>query len=265
MQVLNQQLMKRENTINESIVYARTLQNSLIHTNQEINELFDEFYDIDLPKNILGGDYYWYYGTEQYVFVAMVDCTGHGIPGSILSVISNLLLKKIIIEKGLIDPEIILSELHVDTINALSAGKETIDDGMEIALIRYNKSTRELTLSQTAQSILVVNQNGQVYFPEINGFTIGGYISKRHGNKYSSERMVLEPNSWIYLFTDGIVDQFNEQNNEKFGPERLIELVSHIYNSSPSLQLQSINHAIYNWKGKNSNTDDITLLGLKFK
>lgn len=261
MQLLNMYLQKKENTINESITYARTLQNSLIHTYQNTSELFKDFFVIDLPKNTLSGDYFWYYENKKYTFITIVDCIGHGIPGSILSVISNLLLKKIIAEKEISETSEILKELHFDTINALNAGEDTIEDGMEVCIVRYEKKNQEITFSQTSQSLIIFSPDSNFVIPESNGYTIGSYLSRRNGNNYTSNKAKLEKGSWLYMFTDGVLDQFNSENTEKYGIERFLLFLKSINHQSGTYKSEAFLKELNSWKGSNTNTDDITLIG----
>jgi serine phosphatase RsbU (regulator of sigma subunit) len=262
--LLNTELLKKELVVTDSIKYAKTIQDSIIPSFSGFNKIFPSSFILNKPKDILSGDFFWYYKYEGKVFFALADCTGHGIPGSLLSVIGNILIHRVIIDKEISNPSNILENLHDELVHVFSVGNEHIDDGMEISLVVFDESKSEICISQTSQGLILVNTDGSMKLFETNGFTVGGILSKRKGANYTSETIKIEKGAWLYLFTDGYIDQFGSEENIKFGIHNFIELLKNAHNSSCSEQLNLLNDTIENWKGDFKQIDDITIAGIEF-
>jgi serine phosphatase RsbU (regulator of sigma subunit) len=262
--LLNSELLNKELLVTDSIKYAKTIQDSIIPSFNGFNKLFPDSFILSKPKAILSGDFFWYYRFGEKTFFAVVDCTGHGIPGSLLSVIGNILVHRIIIDNGETIPNKILENLHKELVHVFSAGNEPIDDGMEISLVLYDESKSEICISQTSQGALLVKPDGSVKLFEPNGFTVGGMLSKIKGASYTSETMKIEKGSRLYLFTDGYIDQFGLKENIKFGINNFIELIENVHSISSTEQKNVLIDTIEKWMGDSKQIDDITVVGVKF-
>jgi serine phosphatase RsbU (regulator of sigma subunit) len=261
---LDFELSKKNFLINESIKYAKTIQDSLIPPFKEFKTFFPASFILSKPKDILSGDFFWYSKTKNNVFFAIIDCTGHGIPGSLLSVIGNILLERIVIGKNIILPNEILKNLHEELVRVFSAGMVESDDGMEICLIQFDESKNEITVSQTSQSAIIIYPDGLIKELECNGYTIGGILSKRNGAFYTSETIKIEKGTWLYLFSDGYIDQFGTKENIKFGINNFTNLLKDVNHLTSNEQLEIFSNTIEKWKGDFKQTDDITVVGIGF-
>jgi len=226
--------------------------------------LFPASFILSKPKDILSGDFFWYSKTKNNVYFAIIDCTGHGIPGSLLSVIGNILLERIVVEKNKILPNEILKNLHEELVRIFSAGMIESDDGMEICLIQFEELKNEITVSQTSQSAIIVYPGGLLKELECNGYTIGGILSKRNGALYTSKTIKIEKGTWLYLFSDGYIDQFGTKENIKFGINNFTNLLKDINHLTSSQQLEIFSNTIEKWRGDLKQTDDITVVGIGF-
>lgn len=261
---LDFELSKSSLLINESIKYAKTIQDSLIPPFSEFKTYFPSSFILSRPKDILSGDFFWYTKTNNNIFFAIIDCTGHGIPGSLLSIIGNILLERIIIEKNIIFPNEILKHLHEELVHIFSAGMVDNDDGMEICLIKFDGSKNEITISQTIQSVRIIYPGNLLKEFKSNGYTIGGNLSKRNGALYTSETIKIEKGTWLYLFSDGYIDQFGTKENIKFGINNFTSLLKNVNHLTSNEQLEIFSSTIEKWKGDFKQTDDITVVGIEF-
>ena len=261
---LDFELSKKSFLINESIKYAKTIQDSLIPPFSEFKTFFPTSFILSIPKDILSGDFFWYSKTKNNVFFAIIDCTGYGIPGSLLSVIGNILLERIVIGKNIILPNEILKNLHEELVRVFSAGMVESDDGMEICLIQFDELKNEITVSQTSQSAIIIYPDSLIKELERNGYTIGGILSKRNGAFYTSETIKIEKGTWLYLFSDGYIDQFGTKENIKFGINNFTNLLKDVNHLTSNEQLEVFSNTIENWKGDFKQTDDITVVGIGF-
>lgn len=212
----------------------------------------------------ISGDFYWMQHVEFATLVAVIDCTGHGIPGAFMSMIGNDLLNQIVLEKGVTNPSWILTELHYAVRHAL---KQTNDldsnhDGMDVCLCRIEKET--ITFAGARRSLYIV-QNGELLELEGDGKPIGGF--QREGKRnFTSKRMDFLPNTptMLYLTSDGFADQHNHQR-EKFGTERLCRLLTQIASHNVQSQYSTLQNALAAHQGAVAQRDDITIMGIQLQ
>ena len=138
------------------------------------------------------------------------------------------------------------------------------NDGMEICLIQFNELKNEITVSQTSRSAIIIYPGGLLKELECNGYTIGGILSKRNGAFYTSETIKIEKGTWLYLFSDGYIDQFGTKENIKFGINNFTNLLRDVNHLTSTEQLKIFSNTIEKWKGDFKQTDDITLVGIGF-
>jgi len=261
--LLNNELYKKSLILTESINYAKTIQSSIIPDFQDLKNIFPNSYIFSKPRDIISGDFFWYHKKNDFVFLALADCTGHGVPASLLTIVGNDLLNKIIIDKNIVLPNEILKNLHNDLVSIFSTGSEKIDDGMEISLIRFDVSKNEIILSQSSQGAIIVEPNGDIKEFACHGYTIGGMLAKRLKGEYTSQKIKVEKGSWVYLFSDGYIDQFGSDENIKFGINNFTSLLKKVHNLSSNYQLNEFSNSFENWKGKYAQVDDILVFGIE--
>lgn len=256
----NELLSEKNDEIQDSLDYAKRLQ-EVILPDPEIfkNSLRDAFVFFS-PKDKVSGDFYWYYENDQYIYTAAVDCTGHGIPGALLSVVGNSLLREIVIKQNVQSPGEILKELDLGLMEAMSKNNELkARDGMDIALIRIEKKSREVIFAGAYRPCLVVGQ--KVYEIKGSRFPIGFYEADE--KVFKESQLSLEPGDRIYLFSDGITDQFGGPGNKKFKKTQLKEVLQKSGSMTLSEQGEYIQYVFRNWQQNNDQTDDVLLIGLE--
>jgi serine phosphatase RsbU (regulator of sigma subunit) len=213
LKIVNEQISQQKALVEEknkdifdSIRYAERIQRSVLPSKRELKQILPEFAVFFKPKDILSGDFYWAYKNDKFIFWACVDCTGHGVPGSLMSMLGNSLLNKIVIENGITDPAEILNQLRSQLIESLGADKygEYRYDGMDMNICRWEIATDKLTVSAAKNPVWIL-RNGEFKISDYSREPIG-YYDDMHD--FENDSIVLEKNDLIISFSDGIVDQF---------------------------------------------------------
>jgi serine phosphatase RsbU (regulator of sigma subunit) len=268
----NDRLDKAYTHITDSVRYAKRIQTALLPSKTTWEAVLPNSFVLYKPKDIVSGDFYWFAKEKDNIFVAVADCTGHGVPGAFMTVIGNNILNQIISEninndnnQKSIEPAYILTELDKRLLQTLQqqgveASKDKINDGMDIALAKINTSTSQITVS-SAKRVVYQFRNNELIEHEPNKFPIG---SSHFGGKIFEQKVInYQPNDIFYLFTDGYPDQFGGTENRKFMIKQFRNLLIEIHNLPLSEQHQILNTRIENWKNGITQTDDILVMGLK--
>ena len=265
-QIINQQkiLVEEKNKeILDSINYAKKIQEAIIPSTIEMSNVFPQHFVMLLPRDIVSGDFYWIGSKLNYVFVAVADCTGHGVPGGFMSMLGTALLNEIINEKEIYEPADILDLLKFKIIMALRQSENVNEakDGMDIALCRIEKTTHELTFAGANNSMHLIRKGKLI---ELKGDKQPIGIS--HFNttqQFIQQTLNLQKGDLIYLFTDGYPDQFGGDQGKKFKYKKLEELLLSIHEKEMYEQLRLLEKVHRDWKGNLDQVDDICILGIK--
>lgn len=257
----NQQLIEQNKDIKDSLYYAQRIQQSILQNPNMLDTFFSESFLLYKPKDIVSGDYYWFYENEQYKYIAAIDCTGHGVPGAMMSMVANSIFKEVFINKKITDPSLILNSLDDELGKAINTNQDaTFNDGMDVAIIRIDKATNELVFSGAFRSILISQNNTLI---ELKGsrYPIGFYsgISK----VFENTRFQLQKNDTVYLYTDGFIDQFGGERNKKLNKTNFKELLTTIADMTLVEQEAFLDYSFNNWKQDNEQTDDVLVIGIK--
>jgi serine phosphatase RsbU (regulator of sigma subunit) len=256
----NREISEKNKNITSSIEYARTIQQAILPESEKIRAIFPEHFILYKPKSIVSGDFYWFCELDDAILLAVIDCTGHGVPGAFMSMIGNALLNEIIIKKRIASPAAALMELHQEVRSALKQNEKekSNHDGMDISLIRIEKS--KLIFSGAKRPLYVVENGG---LSEIRGdrFSIGG--RERHlARRYTNHELPLQKGLMIYLTTDGFADQSNDKK-ESFGTKRLKQTLAELGRESAETQKAWLASILEGHQGKEEQRDDITILGIR--
>lgn len=249
--------------ITDSIRYAEQIQKSIFPDMLQLRSIFQETFTFYKPKDIVSGDFYWYTVKEEKIFIALADCTGHGVPGAFMSIIGIDLLNQVVKQQDCNEPDKILFLLNKELREKLNNGKEELilKDSMDIALCVINKNTREVSFSGALIPLFIVN-DGEVSEIKPNYTSLG--ISNRIFNKeFRVHKFKLNPESWLYLSTDGYIDQFGGENYKKFMRTRFLELILKINTLPADLQRKETEKQFESWMGKNEQLDDVLVWGIK--
>lgn len=259
---------QQNNFITTSIRYAETMQKAILPLDETFNERFDEFLKIFLPKDIVSGDFYWLSTLENLTFFALVDCTGHGVPGAFMSLIGNNSLNEIVNQKNIHSPAQILEELNTSIRKALRQTHTDNDDGMDVALCAITKPDEDglikVTFAGAKRNMVYYSQAQGYQLLEIKGDkkTIGGFFKENRNNQFTNHEVVLQKGDILYFYTDGLTDQPNIRQ-EKFGSVRLKNIIKENLHLSLSEQQIIIMEELNLHKQGTEQRDDMSLIGLR--
>lgn len=266
-------IMNMLTELGESIDYARKIQQALLPSDNVLKSTIGEYFLLFQPRESVGGDFYWVAQRENVIFFALADCTGHGIPGGFMSMLSVSLLNEIVLHPQCTSPKKILWELRETIIKALNqTGKdEDSQDGMDIALCMYNPVNRHLVYSGANLSLLVATTNhhlpGDRIFIQENIIELKpdrmpvAYYQRM--DEFNEHHIVLNPGDTLYLFSDGYSDQFGGPANKKFGYNAFRSIISRVSKEQFQNQRDILWYQFEKWKGDENQTDDVIVMGIK--
>ncbi|PLX22698.1 MAG: hypothetical protein C0599_05830 [Salinivirgaceae bacterium] len=257
----NQKIREQNEKIHESIEYAGMIQSTMLPSQKLLDLKLENYFMIFHPREKVSGDFYWFAQKDNKYCIAVSDCTGHGVPGSMISILGISFLNEIITQIGEPDPGKILTKLNNKMQNALNQNRERYQshDGMDISILVIDFDSMELSYAG-AQSSLYILRNKELSIFEPDKVNVG---TAPHNYKFNRQDTLLDYDDMLYLFTDGIVDQHGGKDFKRFGTSRLKKVLEQYANLSLEKQEQAILDSLYDWKGENKQTDDITLLGIK--
>ena len=247
--------------ITDSIRYAQNIQRAILPADEEITKVFPNHFVFFKPRDIVSGDFYWYTHKDGKVFIAVCDCTGHGVPGAFVSMIGNDLLNHIILEKEVSDPGEILSHLN----NGIKRGftregqEQQAQDGMDIVLCVFDETLSKLEFAGAKNNLLIVH-NGEIDQIKGDKSPIGG--EAEYDVKFTTHQRELASGDAIYLMTDGYPDQFGGPREKKFMIKRFKEMLLGFQHKDMLEQLELIDSTLTKWKGEVEQVDDICIIGI---
>jgi serine phosphatase RsbU (regulator of sigma subunit)/HAMP domain-containing protein len=245
--------------LKSSINYAKRLQDSILPSSTAIQKLFPQHFILFLPKDVVSGDFYWIQDQGNKTLFAAADCTGHGVPGAFMSLIAHNALNHV--TKVYTKPGQILNQVNRIASAAFNADEEEkIKDGMDIALCSLDRTTLTLEFSG-AQNPLYIIRDKELIVLDAEKRSIGSE-SKEH-RLFASHTFQCQEGDMLYLFSDGLADQFGGPNNKKFMRKRMREMLMAYAHENCAKQKDIIQELILNWKGQEEQTDDILLIGVR--
>ncbi len=265
LEMKNHELEKHQEEINSGLRYAKTIQNAILPASGNMRSEND-FFIIYLPKDIVSGDFYWFSAKENspYIFYAVVDCTGHGVPGAFMSMIGARLLNHIVTEKEINLPSEILEQMNISVKLALKQKLSGNKDGMDLSLIRLEKTNdnkTKIVFSGAKQSLFIYSKTKKT-ITKIRGDikTIGGYFDD--DIPFTNKKITCEKDDVIYLLSDGIIDQ-NSSEGKKIGTAGFQKILTEIGELPLNTQKEKIIEILNSHKKGTNQRDDITILGIK--
>jgi len=260
-----EELVYKNKNITDSINYAKRLQEAILPSVAQFKKLLPDSFLLYMPKDIVSGDFYWVNETKNKLFVAVVDCTGHGVPGAFMSIIGIELLRNITSVQGVNDSAEILNRLNTGVIQTFSKefleDNALIKDGMDVAFCIIDKENNILQFSGAFSNLYLIRDSK---ITEIKGdrYSVGmGNNPERQ--LFSSHYIPIQPDDMIYIFTDGYTDQFGGPESKKYKFRRFRHLLLNIHKYPLETQRQYLEDSIMEWKGENDQVDDILIIGIK--
>jgi serine phosphatase RsbU (regulator of sigma subunit) len=264
----NIRIQRINKNITGSINYASRIQQAMLPKTGYYRQFVKDIFVYFRPKEIVSGDFYWFArnAEQNKVFLAAVDCTGHGVPGAFMSLIGISFLNQIVNAQKLTEPDLILNRLHEYIRASLNQARNQSRDGMDIALcaVDYNNKVVEYA---GARNPLIYIVNNEVFQLKADGMDIGG-IQKESERRFTKQTFPLEDDMTLYLFTDGYQDQFGGRDKQKFMRKNFKDLLFNIHQSDMIIQYQRLDETIENWisqedGSKLEQVDDILVVGVK--
>ncbi|MCS7017791.1 MAG: SpoIIE family protein phosphatase [Cytophagales bacterium] len=255
---------KNEQTI-ASINYAKRIQYALIPPENAIDAIIPENFVLFIPRDIVSGDFYWFAQKDNYTFLAVVDCTGHGVPGALMSVVAHNLLHKIVLFQHYQQPSDILREMHLGVRELLHQDTTDNRDGMEIALCTIDHHQQVLHFAGAGLPLCYV-ENGTLHVIKGERYSIGGSYHKHCPTQLNFTQHSLSLSQTprtFYIYSDGFQDQFGGKDNSKYMSKRFRDLLHALSFMPMPMQRERLYQEFLNWKGDEEQTDDILIIGFR--
>ena len=275
----NQKITYQQNNITDSIVYASKIQNALLPSKEALLNNFPEHFVMFQPRDIVSGDFYWVQEINQKVIFAAADCTGHGVPGALMSMLGIAFLNDIVKSNKLIKPSEILDELR----NMIKTSLHQTDkgnvakDGMDIALCVYDTETKILQFSGAHNPVYIIRNNSQ---PEIEGLSRFKKLTYRNDTltqinadsqpigihlreyPFTNHEIQLLKDDRLYVFSDGFFDQVGGLDGKKYMSKHFKTLLLKNHKAPLSEQKEALKKTFDEWKGSKDQVDDVLVIGI---
>lgn len=254
----------KNKSITDSIIYAKRIQESILPTTEELTKYLPEYFVIFEPRDIVSGDFYYLAYHQQKIFIAVIDCTGHGVPGALMSMLGKEVLDHIILENQLTEVDDILNELDKNVRKALKQEETNYRDGMDIALCSIDMVQKKIAFAG-AYRPLIYFQNNELFHLKGDRHSIGGETSKKEVKNFSKQMIDITSETTFYLFSDGWQDQFGGKERKKYGLTQLKEQLQNIYQQPMKAQTEYLKNNFKQWmnEAKENQIDDVLLLGFR--
>jgi serine phosphatase RsbU (regulator of sigma subunit) len=258
----NDKIKSQSKQIEDSIAYARNIQNAILPLDSELSRSLSEHFVYYKPKDIVSGDFYWYNELKENnkILVAVADCIGHGVPGAFMSIVGHALLEKIVMQLGIKEPNEILNQLGIELNNTLQKGNHSkVNDGMDIALISIDLKNNYLEYSGARNQLIFIS-DGKL--TEFKGDRIDLGKGKVAEKKFTKYQVSYAKGDCFYMFTDGYVDQKGGLQGKKYFMPPFRELLKEISVLSIDEQKEILNTKFQEWKGDSfEQMDDVLVIG----
>lgn len=279
-QLQKEVIEEKNNDITASINYALKIQEAILPREEELKASLNEYFVFYKPRDIISGDFYWFSKRENLIFIAAADCTGHGVPGALMSMLGNSFLNEIVNEYHIYNPAEILDLLRLKIIKTLRQRETNTKDGMDIAICVINNEKREINFAGAFNPAYITSsvqdQNENKYDTYQNEFVPDkklimlpadrfpvGIVEGQNNDMFTSKVYNYNPGDCLYLFSDGLADQFGGPQGKKYKTKQLKDLLLKVSRYDMDFQKLSISDDFENWKGKHEQVDDILMIGIR--
>ncbi|MEO9533682.1 MAG: SpoIIE family protein phosphatase [Crocinitomicaceae bacterium] len=255
-------LESRAQEMEDSIRYAGNLQKSILPHPNLFRDSFSDAFVLYQPKDIVGGDFYWIATFGDDIYFAVGDCKGHGVPGALVNIAGNSILRQLINRQGLTEPGDILAELDKELIGLFNDHKTNGQtyDGMDVVLCKFNLKTNTACYCGAGRPLLRL-RNGKLTEFKKGTASIGFNIGR--DKQFKTECVDLRPGDQFYLFSDGYTDQFGGEKIKKFNRKRFRNLLGSIEEMDMTRQQKELEFTLQNWMGNHEQINDVCVLGIK--
>jgi serine phosphatase RsbU (regulator of sigma subunit) len=254
------ELIAQINTdLTDSIQYARSIQEAMLPNIDRIKSFIPNFFIYFKPRDIVSGDFYWFYKHEDQLILVAADCTGHGVPGAFMSMLGNDLLHDIVIGKQVTDPAQILSELNKGIKRALKQNTSSNRDGMDMAICLIDRNEEMITFAGAKNPLFYV-ENGEPKLIKGTNNPVGGEF-RTDADPYVNHQIPIQENTVFYLYSDGYQDQFGGAKGKKFMSNNFRKLLFEMHHLPMDKQENILDLRFNEWKGNHARLDDVLVMG----
>lgn len=251
--------------ITDSIRYAKKIQEAILPNLSKVEPYFSDSFCYYLPKDFVSGDFYWVLERENTIYVAVADCTGHGVPGAFMSIIGMDLLSQAVNQLNIRRPSEIIDFINVELRKKLRKDSEKeeliLKDSMDIAIFSKSANNNFVDYSGALIPLTIIRDNKIIEFKP--DFTSIGISSKLFNKPFKEQRIDVQQGDWIYLYTDGYMDQFGGLSGKKLMRKKFFSSLLKINQLNGINQKAELQRVLYDWKGNIEQIDDVLVLGLK--
>jgi serine phosphatase RsbU (regulator of sigma subunit) len=260
-QTQKEHIEKQNKEIKYSFDYAKKIQNTVLPRHEVFNGLFAEHFIFFKPRDIVSGDFYWISQSDRQIVLTAADCTGHGVPGSLMSMLGITMLHEIVNEKKVMHSEEILNQLRLSIARTLKQEGKIGEqkDGIDMALMIYDTDRRKLEFSG-ANNPLYIIRNGEMLEYKGNNMPVAYYEKMSDFTRYTIE---MKQGDRVYMFTDGFPDQFGGPQGKKFKYRPFKDLLLEVHERPMEEQQRILNLIFDEWKGDLTQIDDVLVIGLR--
>ncbi|MCX6326552.1 MAG: SpoIIE family protein phosphatase [Bacteroidia bacterium] len=258
-----EEIEEQKKSIMDSIYYARRIQNAILPSFNLISTHLKNYFILYLPKDIVSGDFYWIHEADGLFMMAVVDCTGHGVPGAFMSIVGYNQLNNTVSGKKVRTAGAILDGLNQGVITTLNENKSdnSIKDGMDMALCVFDFKAKKVEFAGANNPLIIIRDNKVLKYKG-DRFPIGAFEGSQPQLFVNNKIDILEGDCF-YLSSDGYSDQFGGPGNKKFLSRRFEELLFEIHSQPVEVQKELLQKTLYDWMGNNGQVDDILVIGIK--
>lgn len=267
-QAQNDHLLEKSNQLElaitrltDSINYAKNIQGAMLPSIELFNHTFDDGFIFFQPREELSGDFYWFETIGDEKIIAAVDCTGHGVPGALMSMVGNDLLTEIVKIRKITQPDKILFEMDKSIQKILRQEETQNRDGMDMAICTFNTKTKKLLFSGSNNPMICISDDERPIFTKGSKAPVGGFmdLGKR---EYELHEFNIKNKTNIYLYSDGYQDQFGGERGKKFLSKKLRELLITNHKKPHSIQREIIDSTMKEWMKSEDQIDDMLIIGI---
>jgi len=267
-----EQIEQQKKDIIDSINYAKKIQEAILPRTEEIKNILNEFFILYMPRDIVSGDFYYINKVNEWLIIAVGDCTGHGVPGAFMTMLGISFLTEIVRKREITKANQALNELRKEIISALQQKGITGEqkDGMDIGLVAIQTETLFCQYAGANNTLYLLRKENNIEQEKNETYKLIEYKGDKmpvaiyeRMDDFTNHEIYLKKGDMLYLFTDGYADQFGGDKCKKFTYKRFKELILSNANKTMKEQKLILEKTIINWKNNFEQTDDITVIGFK--
>ena len=259
-----EEIEHKNQEIIKSINYAKYIQQSMLPEQNELDLFFKQHFIFNQPKDIVGGDFYWFKSFGNIAIIVVADCTGHGVPGGFITMLGNLLIENSV-GNQVKNPDKILKDLNKDIITILKQHeRDSIQDGMDLSICLIDKEKSKILFSGARNGLFIVN-NGEIKSVKGSVSPVGGFYTKKENflnRDYELQEINLDKNDWIFMYTDGYYDQFGGVKFKSMGSIKFKDVLLDAVNNKKT-NAEFFEQKFKSWMGNQTQIDDVLVMGFK--